>query len=115
MAAFAVGWLRELRPGPDIDRYVKKIDATLAPFKGKFRVHGARAEVLEGEWIGDFVLIEFPTLEAARDWYESDAYKELIPLRAQNSHSVVFLIDGVPDSYRAIDLLMKRTAAKQSE
>ena len=33
-----------------IIEYLERIDVTLAPFGGRFRVHGARPEVLEGEW-----------------------------------------------------------------
>lgn len=105
MIAYAIGWLKNLTPGPEIIHYIENIDATLVPYGGKFRVHGKRPEVIEGEWNGDFVLIEFPSMKAARNWYASEAYSALIPLRAQNSESVVFLIDGVDDTYRAIDFL----------
>ena len=41
-----------------------------------------KAEVLEGEWHGtQTVLLEFESVEAARDWYNSDAYQEAAKLR----------------------------------
>lgn len=107
MTAYAIGWLRDLIHGPEIIRYIEEIDATLAPYDGRFRVHGDRPHVIEGEWSGDFVLIEFPSMAAARNWYASEAYSALIPLRARNSNSVVFLIDGVDDAYRATNLLKR--------
>ena len=40
------------------------------------------AEVLEGEWHGtQTVLLEFESAEAAREWYNSDAYQEAVKLR----------------------------------
>ena len=40
------------------------------------------AEVLEGEWHGtQTVLLEFESAEAAREWYNSDAYQEAAKLR----------------------------------
>ena len=89
--------------GPEIVRYLEEIDATLEPFGGKFRIHGGSAEVLEGDWMGDFIAIEFPSMAHARDWYASDAYRAIAALRTRNSHSVVFLVDGVDDSHRATD------------
>ena len=91
--------------GPEIVRYLEQIDATLAPFGGKFRIHGGTAEVLEGDWTGDLVAIEFPSNRHASAWYASDAYQAIAGLRTENSHSVVFLVDGVDDSHRATDVL----------
>ena len=103
MSAYAIGWLRQVRMGPEIVRYLEEIDATLAPFGGRFRIHGGLAEVLEGEWIGDLVAIEFPSKKHASDWYASDAYRAIAALRTQNSRSVVFLVDGVDETHRATD------------
>ena len=42
----------------------------------------AKPEVLEGEWHGtQTVVLEFESVEAARDWYNSDAYQEAAKLR----------------------------------
>ncbi|TNE40447.1 MAG: DUF1330 domain-containing protein [Alphaproteobacteria bacterium] len=111
MPAFAIGWLRDLNRGADIAKYIQKIDATLPPFGGKFRIHGGAPEMLEGEWEGDLVAIEFPDREAARDWYNSPAYKEILGLRTENSRSVVFLIKGCDDDYLAASILEKITFA----
>jgi uncharacterized protein (DUF1330 family) len=105
MAAYAIGWLRQVRMGQEIVGYLEEIDATLAPFGGKFRIHGGSAEVLEGEWAGDLVAIAFPSMEDARDWYASDAYCAIAALRTRNSNSVVFLVDGVDEAHRATDVL----------
>ena len=40
------------------------------------------AETLEGEWHGtQTVLLEFESVEAAKEWYYSDAYQEALKLR----------------------------------
>jgi uncharacterized protein (DUF1330 family) len=42
----------------------------------------AKPEVLEGEWHGtQTVVLEFESVEAAREWYNSDAYQEAAKLR----------------------------------
>jgi uncharacterized protein (DUF1330 family) len=48
MTIYAVGYLRNVEMGPDIVVYLDTIDATLAPFQGRFIIHGGEKEELEG-------------------------------------------------------------------
>jgi uncharacterized protein (DUF1330 family) len=51
-----------------------------------------KPEVLEGEWHGSqTVLLEFDSVEAAREWYNSDAYQVAVKLRqaAANCNGVI--------------------------
>jgi len=105
MIAYAVGLLRQVRMGPGIVAYLEAIDATLAPYQGRFIIHGSRQVVLEGGFAGDLIVIAFPDLAAARSWYESPAYQAIVPLRRANAEGHVFLIDGVDAAHRATDIL----------
>jgi uncharacterized protein (DUF1330 family) len=105
MASYAIARLRDVRLGPEIVAYLERIDATLAPFGGRFLVHGEPPEILEGAWTGDLNIIAFPDGEQARAWYASPAYREILPLRTENSDGDVILIDGVSRAHRAIDVL----------
>lgn len=91
--------------GPDIVEYLQRIDATLKPFEGRFLVHGAKPEVLEGEFSGDLIVIEFPDRKRARSWYDSAAYQKILPLRTDNSEGDVIIVDGVSEKHRATDIL----------
>ena len=104
---FAVAHLRDVAMGPDIVSYIGSIDATLRPFGGRFRVHGGAAEVLEGDWSGDLVVIEFPDRRSARAWYASPAYRAILPLRRRNAAGEVILIDAVPPGHRSVDVLAR--------
>ena len=106
MAGYAVGILREVRMGPAIVEYLERIDATLAPFDGHFVVHGGGNEVLEGTDPGTVIVIEFPNRAHAEAWYASDAYREILPLRTENTVSTVFLVDGVDRDHKATDVLV---------
>ena len=110
MPAFAIAHLHDVDLGPDIVTYLQRIDETLHPFGGRFRVHGARAEVLEGALDGDIVVIEFPDVTRARAWYRSPAYQAILPLRRKHSRGLVVLLDGVDDSHRATDILSPAAA-----
>ncbi len=105
MPAYAIAHLRSVRFGPGIVRYLERIDATLEPFGGRFIVHGSQAEVREGEWPGDAIVIEFPDRDSATAWYDSPAYQEILPLRTENSDATAILVDGVTPDHRATDVL----------
>jgi len=85
--------------------YLEKIDATLAPFGGRFMVHGGDVEVVENSWPGHLIVIEFPDRQHARDWYRSSAYQQILKLRTDNSESDVIFVDGVEHPHKATDVL----------
>jgi uncharacterized protein (DUF1330 family) len=101
--AFAVGYLRDVVFGDDIVRYMREIDATLEPFGGEFIAHGGHIEAVEGEWDGDLVIIRFPDHASAMGWYASDDYQHILPLRVNNSHSMVAIVDGVEPGHTGSD------------
>ncbi|MET9424422.1 MULTISPECIES: DUF1330 domain-containing protein [unclassified Streptomyces] len=102
MTAYAVGNLQPAaRLDDEVFDYMERIQSTLDPYEGRFLVHGATLDVREGEWPGALVVIGFPTLRQARDWYESPAYQELIPLRTRHLAGDVILVDGVAPGYDA--------------
>jgi uncharacterized protein (DUF1330 family) len=107
MAAYAVAHLRELSVNREVVAYLNQIDATLDPFEGQFLVHGKQSEVVEGEFPGYIIIIQFPDMENARGWYHSDAYQEIVSLRTNNCEGSVILVDGVPENYQASDLLSR--------
>ena len=69
MSAYAIAHLRSVDLNEEIVVYLRKIDASLEPFEGRFLVHGAIPEVIEEPFPGSIVVIEFPNIERARAWY----------------------------------------------
>ena len=105
MTAYAIAHLRQVDFGPAIVEYLRRIDATLEPFGGRFVVHGATVEVLEGQWPGDIVVIAFPDLATARAWYASPAYQAILALRTDHSRGEVILVHGCDADHKGADLL----------
>ena len=105
MPSYAVAHMRQVTMGPAVVEYLQRIDATLAPFGGRFIVHGGEVEVLEGSWPGHLIVIEFPDRAAVEGWYRSAAYQAILPLRTENSESNVFFIEGVDRDHLATDVL----------
>ncbi|MFD8952252.1 DUF1330 domain-containing protein [Streptomyces xanthophaeus] len=106
MTAYAIAHIRPETMNEDVLRYIEEIQATLEPFGGRFLVHGAEVEVLEGPFPGTVVMVGFPGIEQARAWYASPAYQELLPLRTDHIAGTLVLVEGVPADYDA-----RKTAA----
>ncbi len=105
MPTYAIGRLHDVNVGPEIVEYLRRIDATLEPFGGRFIVHGGRVRVQEGSWSSDLIVIEFPDEESASAWYDSPAYRQILTLRTENSRGDVFFVDGVSAGHKATDVL----------
>lgn len=98
MTAYALAHLRKAPIHADVLEYLERIQVTLAPFGGRYIVHGGTIDVLEGNWPGDVVIIEFPDMTKARFWYHSSIYQEIKPLRTRHLAGEVILVEGVePD------------------
>lgn len=110
MPAYAIASLRTVDFNDEIVDYLRRIDASLDPFAGRFLVHGSTPEVLDGDLPGAVVVIEFPDLAAAHAWYASPGYQAILPLRLRNSTGGAVIVDGAPDGYRAAHYAAKMLA-----
>jgi uncharacterized protein (DUF1330 family) len=105
MSTFVVAHLRSVTMGAPIVAYLQRIDETLEPYKGRFLVHGGPPEILEGDWPGFLIIIEFPDRAEARGWYQSKAYQDILRLRLDNADGDVILVDTVSADHKATDVL----------
>jgi len=75
--------------------YGAKVPPTVAAFDGKILAASDTAEVREGtQQYPRTVLVEFPNMDAARAWYESDEYQAILPLRQKSTTGTLFMIEG---------------------
>lgn len=76
--------------------YSKAVPATVEKYGGRFLVRGGKAHPLEGEWPERRrVLIEFPSLEAAKAWWSSDEYAKPKAMRQASSRGRLVFLEGV--------------------
>ena len=69
---------------------------TVEKYGGKFLVRGGQMLTLEGHWKPKrLVVTEFPTIEQARRWYDSEEYRALKALRLRTARGSVVLVEGV--------------------
>ncbi len=52
-------------------------------------------EALEGEAPDGVVMMQFPTMEAAKAWYHSPAYQASLPYRKKAADYRVFIVEGL--------------------
>ncbi|MEU6392699.1 DUF1330 domain-containing protein [Streptomyces sp. NPDC046939] len=102
MTAYAIAVLRPTAPvHPEVLEYIERVQGTFAPYGGRFLSHGKRSEYVEGEWNGDMVIVGFPDLARAHEWYASEAYQEIVRLRADHIPGEMVFVEGVPEDYDA--------------
>jgi uncharacterized protein (DUF1330 family) len=68
----------------------------VAAYGGRFLVRGGKHETLEGEWEpGRVVVIEFPSVDAAREWWSSAEYETAKAVRREAATGKFLLVEGV--------------------
>lgn len=78
------------------DAYRARTPGVIAQYGGRFIVRGGPVTPLEGDMglNGRLVILEFPSVEAAKRFYDSPEYQEIIPLRTSASQGALLLVEG---------------------
>ena len=77
-------------------KYTQLTPKTIADHDGHFLVRAGEMVTLEGEEeTRRIVVLEFPTLEAAKTWFHSDEYQAARALRLNAANATFIAIDGV--------------------
>jgi uncharacterized protein (DUF1330 family) len=77
--------------------YAAKAGPVIAACGGTYLARGGTVEGLEGPPPASrFVIVEFASLETARNCYRSKAYQAIAPIRQKASKSRFWLSEGLP-------------------
>jgi uncharacterized protein (DUF1330 family) len=96
MPAYVIASVTKAWDRDKLIEYRERNTAAVANHGGRFVARGGRHEVLEGDYAPvRVVIIEFPDLDAARAWYESDEYAPLRELRRSASETDIYVVEGV--------------------
>jgi uncharacterized protein (DUF1330 family) len=94
MAAYILAEI-EITDADGYKEYSAQVPVTIAKYGGRFLVRGGKAEALEGEWPQRRrVLLEFPSFEAAKRWWDSPEYEKPKAMRQAASNGRLILMDG---------------------
>ena len=95
MAAYVIADVKVEDPAQYED-YKRMVPATIAAYGGRFIARGGRTEVLEGEWRPNrVVIIEFESVERAKEWWASEEYRAARELRQRTSTGSLIVVEGV--------------------
>lgn len=76
--------------------YKRLAAPTVELYGGKYIARGGKTETLEGDWSPTrLVILQFDTLEQAKNWLHSTEYSEARNLRHQTANSQMVVIEGV--------------------
>jgi uncharacterized protein (DUF1330 family) len=77
-------------------KYRELAPPAIAAYDGKYLARGGITEVLEGSWTPNrIVILEFPTVERAKQWLESPEYREACALRHAAATTSAFVVQGL--------------------
>ena len=74
----------------------EKVGATVEAHGGRFLVRGGETEVFQGEWRPErIVVIEFDSVERAREWLHSPEFSKIWEIGARSVNASVIIAQGV--------------------
>lgn len=78
------------------ESYKKLTPATVAAFGGKFLARGGEVVTLEGDQEpGRLVIVEFPSVELAKEWWNSPEYTEARLIRQKAAKTRMIIVEGI--------------------
>lgn len=104
MTAYCFFDVREVLDSQKLEQYKNGVLATVQQYGGRYLVLGGTCEGVEGKWRPvNPVLIAFPNLERAYQWYNSDEYAPLKELRQAATRGDAVLLESPPNEFVADD------------
>lgn len=95
MAAYLIANV-DVRDRDMFEAYRERVPAVIEKFGGRYLVRGGEIHPVEGDLgLKRLVVLEFPSMEAVRRFYESPDYAPLLQLRSDSTASNVVLVEGL--------------------
>ena len=96
MAAYVIARV-DVRNTAWLAEYGPKTAALVEKHGGKLLVRGGAVEKLEGDGKVPSIIavLEFPSMEQAKAWYNDPEYAPMIKLRQSGSDTDLFLVEGL--------------------
>ncbi len=86
----------DVQDAAGFEAYRQAVPDTIAQHGGRYLVRGGQHETLEGTWQPTrLVVLEFPSVAAAKQWYGSEEYRRIKPLRLQHARGDMVLVEGI--------------------
>ena len=94
MAVYLVADLNITNP-EEFQKYGQRVVDIVKQYGGRYLVRGGESEILEGNWKPKrLTIVEFPTTEHVKRWYESPEYQAIIGFRHRSARDHLTIISG---------------------
>ncbi len=93
MPAYIIARIRVTNPDA-YKEYAARTPVLAEAFGGRFLVKAGAFEQVEGTGPDRHVVIEFPDRDAARRFYDSPEYREILPIALENSERDLVIVEG---------------------
>jgi uncharacterized protein (DUF1330 family) len=78
------------------EEYKRLAPAAVELYGGKYIARGGKTETVEGDWKPSrLVILQFDSSEQAKEWLNSDEYREARAMRMKTTKSQMVIIEGV--------------------
>jgi uncharacterized protein (DUF1330 family) len=78
------------------ESYKAMAPASIGRYGGRYIARGGRTEILEGDWSPRrVVILEFDSVDRARQWLESPEYRDARRLRHETARTNMIVVEGV--------------------
>ncbi len=79
----------------DYKEYKKLTPAAVEAYDGRFVVRVGQTEILESDWQPErIVVLEFPTVDRAKEWWNSDIYAQAKLIRQRSAKTRMIVVQG---------------------
>ncbi len=96
MPAYYLVDIREVKDAAKYGEYKARVTPAVEKFGGRYLVIGGPCQVVEESYQPVFpVMIQFPSMDDARRWYDSEEYRELKQMRLAATISNAVFMAGV--------------------
>ena len=94
MSAYIVFTRESTKNLVELNTYSQRVGGTLAGHPVTVLAAYGRQDVLEGPEVEGVVILEFPTLEEAKAWYDSPAYRKVREHRFRGAEYRAVIVEG---------------------
>jgi len=78
------------------EKYKELAPPSIRQYGGRYLVRGQPVETLEGNWSPKrFVILEFESVQKAKDWWNSPEYREAKRLRQASARTEMICVEGL--------------------
>ncbi len=85
----------DIKDEAEYEEYKKLTPASIAAYDGEFVVRGGIIEALEGDWQPQrIVVLKFPTVARAKEWWHSAEYAKAKSIRQKVAHTKMLVVEG---------------------